>query len=90
MLKPFGPYPYIKDASDPILVMTFKTWDKIIYFPDVIVDFQRYEMGIFEVFIEGLVWVEFSDTKINATSKCTFSIDNKKYSIQISYFPRNC
>ncbi|PAV77638.1 hypothetical protein WR25_15640 isoform C [Diploscapter pachys] len=52
MLKPFGPYPYIKDASDPILVMTFKTWDKIIYFPDVIVDFQSVSQDFTKLDIE--------------------------------------
>ncbi|CAA93489.1 Phosphatidylinositol 3-kinase piki-1 [Caenorhabditis elegans] len=40
MLKPFGPYPYIKDARDPILIMSFKIWDTEIYFPNVVIDMQ--------------------------------------------------
>ncbi|CAI5454702.1 unnamed protein product [Caenorhabditis angaria] len=40
LLKPFGPYPYIKDARDPILTMSLKVWDTDIYFPKVSVDMQ--------------------------------------------------
>ncbi|KAF1749101.1 hypothetical protein GCK72_025568 [Caenorhabditis remanei] len=40
MLKPFGPYPYIKDARDPILILSFKIWESEIYFPNVIIDMQ--------------------------------------------------
>ncbi|EGT40724.1 CBN-PIKI-1 protein [Caenorhabditis brenneri] len=40
MLKPFGPYPYIKDARDPILIMSFKVWETEIFFPNVVIDMQ--------------------------------------------------
>uniref|UniRef100_A0A1I7T9Q9 phosphatidylinositol 3-kinase n=1 Tax=Caenorhabditis tropicalis TaxID=1561998 RepID=A0A1I7T9Q9_9PELO len=40
MLKPFGPYPYIKDARDPILMISFKVWDTEIYFPNVVIDME--------------------------------------------------
>ncbi|PIC20764.1 hypothetical protein B9Z55_025844 [Caenorhabditis nigoni] len=40
MLKPFGPYPYIKDARDPILIISFKVWDTEIFFPNVTIDLE--------------------------------------------------
>uniref|UniRef100_A0A8R1DT10 phosphatidylinositol 3-kinase n=1 Tax=Caenorhabditis japonica TaxID=281687 RepID=A0A8R1DT10_CAEJA len=40
ILKPFGPYPYIKDARDPILLMSLKIWETDFYFPNVNIEMQ--------------------------------------------------
>lgn len=40
LVKPFGPYPYIKNERDPILILNFKIWDYDYYFPEVNIDMQ--------------------------------------------------
>ncbi|CAD6185060.1 unnamed protein product [Caenorhabditis auriculariae] len=40
VVKPFGPYPYIKDVRDPVLIMSFKIWNKELHFPSVTPEMQ--------------------------------------------------
>ncbi|KAK6046069.1 hypothetical protein COOONC_16424 [Cooperia oncophora] len=40
VLKPWGPYPLIANEKDPVLIVTLPTYDYIVVFPDVNVEFQ--------------------------------------------------
>ncbi|XGW32621.1 hypothetical protein V3C99_017290 [Haemonchus contortus] len=40
VLQPWGPYPLIANEKDPVLIVTLPTYDYIVVFPDVAVEFQ--------------------------------------------------